>query len=122
MWHMGNRRGPALYELVRVRPRGGPFAEGQPSYDTKASEELEADANRSINIVIMNHVCETTEVQPATKPRSFDVGAALLHRSLGDQARRIAQIVRSIINECGNSTIAHKLMNEIGRASCRERV
>jgi len=32
---MGKRRSPALYELVRVRQRGGPFAENQPSYAPK---------------------------------------------------------------------------------------
>ena len=35
---MAKRRGPALYELVRVRPRGGPFSEGQPQYTAKDEE------------------------------------------------------------------------------------
>ncbi|MEQ9616406.1 MAG: hypothetical protein RLN60_00050 [Phycisphaerales bacterium] len=39
---MGKRRGPALYELVRVRQRGGPFAEGQPSYAPKEEGGEEA--------------------------------------------------------------------------------
>jgi len=38
---MARRRGPALYELVRVRQRGGPFAEGQPAYASNADEETE---------------------------------------------------------------------------------
>ena len=35
---MAKRRGPALYELVRVRPRGGPFAEGTPQYAPREDE------------------------------------------------------------------------------------
>ena len=40
---MARRRGPALYELVRVRQRGGPFAEGQPSYASNADDEETED-------------------------------------------------------------------------------